>query len=155
MHYEKMGREKADWIDAKSGQLVKRNVIRMASIEYSKNQALCKSLNVEKLPTVFLYSSGRKLAEVSVGASKFNQVREAVAQYSSLSVHDRDFAAQMEEGHKLIQANVLDPEAAASAEEGTTEKARSEERRAKIEALLSTSTAKRTTRKKWWTHQTK
>eukprot|EP00522_Entomoneis_paludosa_P018029 CAMPEP_0172442064 /NCGR_PEP_ID=MMETSP1065-20121228/2543_1 /TAXON_ID=265537 /ORGANISM="Amphiprora paludosa, Strain CCMP125" /LENGTH=280 /DNA_ID=CAMNT_0013191751 /DNA_START=76 /DNA_END=918 /DNA_ORIENTATION=+ len=152
IHHDKLAKEKSDWVDSSTGKLVKENEMRMASIEYSKCQSLCKSLGVEKLPTVFLYSKGRKLTELSVGASKFGKVRDAIAQYSSFSPMDIDFATTIQEGGEMIKANVLTTTATAQAESSDVV----EERRAKIEALLTTSAAKASSsRKKWWSHQKK
>lgn len=107
LHFNKFAREEADWVDAQTGALIQKNNIRVATVEYSVNRQLCDSLGVEKLPTCFLYGNGRKLTEVSVGASKFDKVREAVKQYANFSKEDRDFAATMEAGADLIQESVL------------------------------------------------
>ena len=57
---------------------MKRNTIRIASIEWSKNQALCESLGITRLPTVQVYSQGTKISQVAVPASQFRKVRDVV-----------------------------------------------------------------------------
>merc|ERR1712226_306556 len=103
VHYDQLAKEKSDWRNGETGEIIKQNQVRMASVEHSKAKMLCDSLGLERLPTVFLYHKGRKLTEISVGASKFSQVRDAVEQYSTFSTQDKDFAVQMEEGKQLIK----------------------------------------------------
>ena len=107
LHFSKLAARKADWVDARNGQLVKKNDIRIASIEWSKSEALCKSLGITKLPTVQLYSKGRRVAQVSVPAKKFSQVENVVNQFVTLSGKDMDFAATVEQGAELIKKTVL------------------------------------------------
>lgn len=184
IHFDKFAKERSDWINKATGEVVRQNDLRMASVEHSVARKLCESLGVEKLPCVFLYCKGRKLTEVSVGASKFDQVRDAVERYGSFSPKDREFIAKIQDGGEMINANLLQAAAARShpstietfpsakdpvagdaldADHGQQQQepqdgklTPEEDRRAKIASLLNTSTARTATMgKKWWTHQTK
>ena len=114
-HFKKLAAEKADWVSSQTGHVVKRNTVRIASIEWSKSRALCDSLGITRLPTVQVYSQGKKVSQLAVPASQFSKVRDAVDHLTSLPLSDLGFAAKMEEGEALIQSNILDSRAAGTA----------------------------------------
>eukprot|EP00527_Entomoneis_sp_CCMP2396_P004728 CAMPEP_0198153612 /NCGR_PEP_ID=MMETSP1443-20131203/64972_1 /TAXON_ID=186043 /ORGANISM="Entomoneis sp., Strain CCMP2396" /LENGTH=228 /DNA_ID=CAMNT_0043820011 /DNA_START=295 /DNA_END=981 /DNA_ORIENTATION=- len=154
VHFDKFAREQADWVDADTGAIYQTNSFRVAAVEYTACKQLCNALGIEKLPTVFLYGNGRKLAEVSVGASKFQKVRDAVQQYSNFNSQDREFAANMEEGANLIKQNVLAPVVAATQKKSTA--MTSEQKMEKLAAQLTAAPANAAPqRNQWWTPRNK
>ncbi|KAL7565079.1 hypothetical protein ACA910_005088 [Epithemia clementina (nom. ined.)] len=111
LHFDKLAARKADWVDPRTGSVLKKNEVRIASIEWSKSESLCNSLGITKLPTVQIYSMGLKVAQIAVPASKFGKVQETVDQFLSLSTDDLYFAAKMEQGASLVESKILKPSA--------------------------------------------
>lgn len=121
LHLDKLAAQKADWVDRRTGQVIQRNQIRIASVEWSQAESLCQSLGITKLPTVQFYARGRKLTEVSAGASNFVKIRDVVDQLSIFSPQELDFVAQMEDGASMIQANLIKSAKSPLLPEGSTD----------------------------------
>jgi thioredoxin-like negative regulator of GroEL len=77
--------------------------VRFAAVEWGANTALCKSLGVKKLPTTMLYSQGKKVTSLTVGPSRFTELREAVERYATFSPAEFEFEARLEQGKKLME----------------------------------------------------
>lgn len=75
-HYRKLARDQADGIDNRSGQIVRRGRVRLASIEWSAHTDLCRHvLGVTRLPTVVFYGpGGRVLESFAAGPTKFAEL---------------------------------------------------------------------------------
>ena len=101
LHFNKLAAQYADW--EKGGQVVKKNSVRMAQIEWGANLQLCKSLGVKKLPSTFIYSEGMKIEALEAGPSRFAKVRDTVKRYASMTPAELQFEAKLEEGKKLME----------------------------------------------------
>lgn len=101
LHFAKLTADYADW--EKSGDVVKRNPVRVAEVEWGANLELCKSLGVKKLPSLFFYSGGLKIFELATGPSRFAKVRKTVEKYAQMTPEDLQFEAKLEEGKRLME----------------------------------------------------
>lgn len=82
--------------------LVKEGDVRMASIEFGANLALCRAMGIKRLPYIHIYKSpvGR-ISDFSCGPSKFPMLEEKVASYLSMSVEELSFEKEMDKGAEL------------------------------------------------------
>jgi hypothetical protein len=71
----------------------------MASIEWGANAALCRSLDIKKLPTVHFYKGPLKLAGFAAGPSKIGLVKDTLEHYIDVSDTELDFENEMKQGH--------------------------------------------------------
>eukprot|EP00977_Amphora_coffeiformis_P018421 scaffold6474_cov189-Amphora_coffeaeformis.AAC.7 len=102
LHFKQLAGQFADW--EKDGEVVKKNSVRIAEVEWGANTQLCKSLGVTKLPSIFFYSEGMKIDSLAAGPTRFFKVREAVQRYANMTPADLQFEAKLEEGKKLMEA---------------------------------------------------
>jgi thiol-disulfide isomerase/thioredoxin len=84
--------------------LLKRGTVRMASVEWSANTELCRSLGIQKLPTVHFYKGTHKLAGFAAGPAKMPMVVATLEHYQSLSQSELQFESDMVEGERLVEA---------------------------------------------------
>lgn len=61
--FRKLATERGDRLNA-AGETVRSGDARFAEIEYSSNTKLCKSLSVQKFPTVLIYQGRERIGEV-------------------------------------------------------------------------------------------
>lgn len=66
-----------DRLDRK-GAVVRAGEVRFAELEYSASAALCKSLNIKKLPTVHMYRQGEQVVDMVCKPSLFHLVVDEV-----------------------------------------------------------------------------
>jgi len=100
MKFRKLGLEVADVYDGQ--ELVQSGKVRMASIEFGANTALCRALEIKRLPYVHIYKSpvGR-ITDFSCGPSKFPMLEEKLAAYLSMSIEELKFEKDMDKGGEL------------------------------------------------------
>jgi thiol-disulfide isomerase/thioredoxin len=89
--------------------LLKRGTVRMASVEFSANTELCKSLGIKKLPTVHFYKGSQKLAGFAAGPAKMHLVVATLEHYQSLSASELQFESDMAEGERLVETVLPSP----------------------------------------------
>lgn len=58
--------------------MIRAGEVRFAEAEYSASAALCKSLNIKKLPTVHMHRRGEKLVDMVCKPSLFHLVVDEV-----------------------------------------------------------------------------
>lgn len=99
--FRKLGLEHADVLDER-GELVQSGNVRLASIEFGANTALCRALGIKRLPYIHIYKSpvGR-ITDFSCGPSKFPMLEEKLATYLSMSVQELKFEKEMDKGAEL------------------------------------------------------
>jgi thioredoxin-like negative regulator of GroEL len=86
LKYQGLAQQKSDWIavdDSKGDVVRNRGQVRFASIEFGANMALCRALQIRKLPTIHLYRRGRKLAGFPCGPAKFRLLQDTIDYYVS------------------------------------------------------------------------
>ena len=72
--YKRLAASNADLIDPRTGVTQKVGSIRLAEMEYGANKAVCQSLGIKKLPTVFFYRKGEKVDGFSCSPANFATV---------------------------------------------------------------------------------
>jgi thioredoxin-like negative regulator of GroEL len=73
----------------------------MAEIEYGANTEFCQELGITKLPTVNIYSNGRKVDGFPCGPKKYSLLLEKLDTYLRLSHEELAFEAEMNQGAAL------------------------------------------------------
>jgi thiol-disulfide isomerase/thioredoxin len=102
-------------------EIVKHGAVRMASIEWGANAELCRSLGIQRLPTVHFYKGPLKLAGFAAGPSKIGMVKDTMEHYIDVTETELDFENEMKQGEQLVQDAIHMPAAkAATAETATT-----------------------------------
>ena len=113
-HYRKLARDQADGIDNRSGQLVRRGRLRLASIEWSTHTDLCRTvLGVTRLPTVVFYGpGGRVLESFSAGPTKFAELIQPTLERLWLEQRLEQGAAMIEQavGTTSQSLSIVTPE---------------------------------------------
>lgn len=69
--------EQGDRLDRK-GAVVRAGDVRFAEVEFSAAAALCRSLNIKKLPTVHMHRRGEQVADMVCKPSLFHLVEDEV-----------------------------------------------------------------------------
>jgi len=108
--FKRLAKDKADWAahTRHKAPILEDGSARMASIEWAANTKLCRSLGVERLPSVHFYKNGRKLSGFPAGPSKFQIVKDRLAYYESLSDAELEFEADLQQGSSLVDAAILE-----------------------------------------------
>jgi len=104
--------------------------VRIVTIEYGAAKELCQTLHVQKLPTVHMYQSGKKVQDFCCPPPQFVRVQELTEFYvrqrqskqqqsssastSTVPKEQELFEATLDQGRSLIQGK-LEEEAAAAA----------------------------------------
>jgi thioredoxin-like negative regulator of GroEL len=98
--FGKLAKEEADWVAGDTNansDILETGAIRLASVEWVANTALCRSLGITTLPSVHYYQNGHKLTGFGAGPSKFQVVRDRLTYYQSLSKAELEFEASLED----------------------------------------------------------
>lgn len=103
--YRKLAIDEGDRID--SAGHVSSGRVRFAEVEYTQNARLCKSLKVNKLPTVHMYRGGSgKLADMTCKPSKFQDVVDEMNQLLLPSIDtSSDLQAESEPTAGMYSSN--------------------------------------------------
>lgn len=107
MQYRQIAKEMGDIVAKdKHGieHVVKAGGVRFAEMEYGKNTDFCKSLGVEKLPSVYFYSKNQKVDAFPCGPKKLPLLLEKLASYGSMSPAELAFEAEMNRGARLANS---------------------------------------------------
>lgn len=98
--FRKLGLDVADVYDG--DELAQTGLVRLASIEFGANTALCRALGIKKLPYVHIYKSpvGR-IDDFSCGPSKFPMLLEKLNAYMKMSDAELKFEKEMDDGGEL------------------------------------------------------
>ena len=78
LRLNKVKSEHADVINAVTGEVIRKGNIRFASVEWGANEELCQAQGIEKLPTTRFYINGILQKEITGGAKKFEQHKDAI-----------------------------------------------------------------------------
>lgn len=81
LRLDKVKAEHADVIDSITGDVVTQGNIRFGSVEWGANEELCHAEGIEKLPTTRFYVNGVLQKEITGGAKKFQQHKDAIDYY--------------------------------------------------------------------------
>jgi thiol-disulfide isomerase/thioredoxin len=95
--------------DSVPQEILKEGNVRMASIEFGANSALCRSLGITKLPTVHFYKGPVKLAGFAAGPNKIQMVRDTMEHYIEVSDTELEFENDMQQGEQLVQDAIRMP----------------------------------------------
>ncbi|GAX29492.1 hypothetical protein FisN_16Hh065 [Fistulifera solaris] len=81
LRLDKIKSEHADVVNTVTGEILHPGDIRFASVEWGANEALCQAQGIEKLPTTRFYINGVLKKEITGGAKKFEQHKDAIQYY--------------------------------------------------------------------------
>eukprot|EP00980_Cylindrotheca_fusiformis_P006128 scaffold1319_cov126-Cylindrotheca_fusiformis.AAC.17 len=107
MQYERIGKEIGDLEAIDGSSIVKKGEIRLAQIEYGENTELCKSLGVQKVPSIHFYSQGKKIDGFPCGPKRIAYTLERLNHYRNQSPEELAFEAELGMGGAFVD-EVLD-----------------------------------------------
>ncbi|GAX26236.1 hypothetical protein FisN_16Lh065 [Fistulifera solaris] len=81
LRLDKIKSEHGDVVNTVTGDILHRGDIRFASVEWGANEELCQAQGIEKLPTTRFYINGILQKEITGGAKKFEQHKDAINYY--------------------------------------------------------------------------